>query len=59
MTKRPANIVFDFGGVLMQHDRQGCLLALQQLLSDEDITNVLGGPGPGPRRPAHRRAGRQ
>ena len=42
MTKKPANIVFDFGGVLMQHDRQGCLLALQQLLSDEDITNMLG-----------------
>ena len=42
MTKRPANIVFDFGGVLMQHDRQGCLLALQQLLLDEDITNMLG-----------------
>lgn len=36
------NIVFDFGGVLMQHDRQGCLAALRQLLSDEDITNVLG-----------------
>ena len=42
MTKKPANIVFDFGGVLMQHDRQGCLLALRQLLSDEDITNTLG-----------------
>ena len=42
MTKRPANIVFDFGGVLMQHDRQGCLAALRQLLSDEDITNILG-----------------
>ena len=42
MTKKPANIVFDFGGVLMQHDRQGCLLALQQLLLDEDVTNMLG-----------------
>ena len=42
MTKRPANIVFDFGGVLMQHDRQGCLTALRQLLSDEVITNILG-----------------
>ena len=42
MSERATNIVFDFGGVLMQHDRQGCLLALQQLLSDEDITNVLG-----------------
>lgn len=42
MRERPTNIVFDFGGVLMQHDRQGCLAALWQLLSDEDITNVLG-----------------
>ena len=42
MTKRPANIVFDFGGVLMQHDRQGFLSALRQLLSDEVITNILG-----------------
>lgn len=36
------NIVFDFGGVLMQHDKSGCLQALQQLIPDEDITNVLG-----------------
>lgn len=36
------NIVFDFGGVLMQHNRQGCMAALRQLLSDEAITNVLG-----------------
>ena len=35
-------MVFDFGGVLMQHDRQGCLLALRQLFSDEVITNILG-----------------
>lgn len=42
MSNRAINIVFDFGGVLMQHDRQGCLMALRQLLSDEDITNVLG-----------------
>ena len=42
MRERPANIVFDFGGVLMQHDRQGCLAALRQLLSDEVITNMLG-----------------
>jgi len=38
----PTNIVFDFGGVLMQHDRQGCLKVLRQLLADEDITNILG-----------------
>jgi len=37
-----SNIVFDFGGVLMQHDRAGCLYDLRQFLSDEDITNVLG-----------------
>ena len=42
MSREATNIVFDFGGVLMQHDRQGCLAALRQLLSDEDITNVLG-----------------
>lgn len=36
------NIVFDFGGVLMKHDRAGCLSDLRQLLSDEDITYVLG-----------------
>lgn len=36
------NIVFDFGGVLMKHDREGCLSDLRQLLSDEDITHVLG-----------------
>ncbi|MBO6073822.1 MAG: hypothetical protein J6P74_01650 [Paludibacteraceae bacterium] len=35
------NIVFDFGGVLMKHDR-ACLSDLRQLLSDEDITHVLG-----------------
>ena len=40
--ERETNIVFDFGGVLMQHDRQGCLTALRQLLSDEVITKVLG-----------------
>jgi putative hydrolase of the HAD superfamily len=36
------HIVFDFGGVLMKHDREGCLHDLRQFLSDEDITNVLG-----------------
>jgi putative hydrolase of the HAD superfamily len=40
-TNQP-NIVFDFGGVLMQHDREGCLAALRQLMSDEYITNGLG-----------------
>ena len=34
MRERAANVVFDFGGVLMQHDRQGWLVALRQLLSD-------------------------
>ena len=42
MNDRPANIVFDFGGVLMRHDREGCLQALRRILSEEDITNVLG-----------------
>jgi len=36
------NIVFDYGGVLMKHDREGCLNDLRQFLSDENITNVLG-----------------
>lgn len=36
------NIVFDFGGVLMKHDREGCRNDLRQLLSDEDISHVLG-----------------
>ena len=26
----------------MQHDKEGCLQSLQGLLSDEDITNILG-----------------
>jgi len=42
MNDKPTNIVFDFGGVLMRHDRQGCLKVLRQLLSDEVITNILG-----------------
>jgi len=37
-----ANIVFDFGGVLMRHDRESCLNDLRQLMSDEDRTNILG-----------------
>jgi putative hydrolase of the HAD superfamily len=36
------NIVFDFGGVLMQHNRAGCLQAFRRFLSDEDIYRVLG-----------------
>ena len=35
-------IIFDFGGVLMRHDREGCLSDLRQLMSDEDITSILG-----------------
>ena len=38
----PQNIILDFGGVLMKHDKAGCLNALRQLMSDEDISNVLG-----------------
>jgi len=38
----PHNIILDFGGVLMKHDKAGCLNALRQLMSNEDITNVLG-----------------
>lgn len=42
MTTDTTHIVFDFGGVLMKHDREGFLNSLRQLLSDEDITNILG-----------------
>ena len=38
----PHNIILDFGGVLMKHDKAGCLNNLRQLMPDEDITNVLG-----------------
>ena len=38
----PHNIILDFGGVLMKHDKAECLNNLRQLMSDEDITNVLG-----------------
>lgn len=38
----PRNIILDFGGVLMKHDKAGCLNNLRQLMSDEDITKVLG-----------------
>ena len=38
----PRNIILDFGGVLMKHDKAGCLNDLRQLMSDEDITKVLG-----------------
>ena len=36
------NIVLDFGGVLMKHDKEGCWHALRQIMSDDAITNVLG-----------------
>lgn len=36
------NIVFDFGGVLMRHNIEGCKEAFRQFMSDEDIYNVLG-----------------
>lgn len=36
------HIVFDFGGVLMKHDKAGCMQALRQLMSDEDIAGALG-----------------
>ncbi len=42
MTKSGKHIIFDFGGVLMQHNRVGCLQAFRRLMSDEDISNVLG-----------------
>ena len=42
MKKKMGNIVFDFGGVLMKHDKEGCLHDLRQLMADEDIANVLG-----------------
>ena len=42
MTHCPQNIILDFGGVLMKHDKAGGLKNLRQLMSDEDITNVLG-----------------
>lgn len=36
------NIIFDFGGVLMQHNLEGCKKAFLQFMSEEDIENVLG-----------------
>ena len=42
MTQKKENIVFDFGGVLMRHDKEGCLKELRQLMTDEDMANVLG-----------------
>ena len=35
-------IVLDFGGVLMSHDRPGCLQALRQWMSDDQILNIVG-----------------
>jgi len=36
------HIIFDFGGVLMAHDREGCLQAFRQMMAETDITNALG-----------------
>ena len=36
------NIIFDFGGVLMEHNLEGCKKAFLQFMSEEDIENVLG-----------------
>ena len=36
------DIIFDFGGVLMKHDREGCLEAFQQMMAEEEITDKLG-----------------
>ena len=35
-------IIFDFGGVLMRHDREGCLEAFRLMMAEQNITNVLG-----------------
>ena len=35
-------IIFDFGGVLMKHDREGCLEAFRQMMAEEDIKDRLG-----------------
>ncbi len=42
LDKSAATIILDFGGVLMKHDREGCLRAFRRLMSDEDISAVLG-----------------
>ena len=36
------HVVFDFGGVLMKHDKAGCLKDLRQLMPDDAITDILG-----------------
>ena len=36
------NIIFDFGGVLMKHNLEGCKNAFRQFMSEDDIENVLG-----------------
>lgn len=36
------NIIFDLGGVLMDHNLEGCLRTFRQFMPDEDIENVLG-----------------
>lgn len=40
--KQEPIIVLDFGGVLMSHNRPGCLQALRQWLTDEQIVNIVG-----------------
>ena len=44
MTKQDmlAAYIFDFGGVLMKHDREGCLEAFRQMMAEEDIKDRLG-----------------
>lgn len=42
MSKRDEIIVLDFGGVLMSHDRPGCLLALRRWMTDEQIVHIVG-----------------
>ena len=41
VTGAAGKLIFDFGGVLMRHDREGCLSDLRQLMSDEDIIYIL------------------
>ena len=36
------NIIFDFGGVLMDHNLEGCLQAFRRFMSDADIEHILG-----------------
>lgn len=36
------NIIFDFGGVIMRHNMQGCINAFRKLTDEQTIQNVLG-----------------